>query len=88
MSSIIKPHFIKLGKCKILAIHEYEFDSKDSSGLRHLKQYNFKEEFDKLIKQKCFLIWHKFVSLDSSKVLTVVISRNGREKEKCIYFNH
>jgi hypothetical protein len=88
-SSIISNVFYGLNKkCKILAVHEY-IRSNSASGYNHIAQNSRPDQYLKLIKiEKSFLNFkYKILPIDSTKILTVIISRNGKEKWKSIHFN-
>lgn len=88
VDDIIKPNFFSLRKqWKILAVHEFQ-QSNDISGYKHLGQNSRPDQWQKLIEIKTkFLFWHYISPINLSKILTVVISRDGKEKWKTISFN-
>lgn len=74
-------------KYKILAIHEYEISSQ-ANGYKHISQYSRPEQFEKLVQINSFLNFrHKIIPIDRTKLLTIVISRDGKEKWRNINFN-
>jgi len=88
-ASIIKPVFWTLGKkYKILAVHKFE-KSDDISGYKHLSQNSRPDKWKKLIDIKNTFLWLRFKVTPNnfSDILTIVISRNGREKWRTINFN-
>ena len=88
-ATIIKPKFFSFGKkSKILAVHKYE-KSNDVSGYKHLGQNSGPDQWQKLIKIKSSFcnLWHEIIPYNRRDILTVIISRNGKEKWKSIYFN-
>jgi len=89
-ASSVRPSFWTLGrKFKILAVHKYEKSEDDVSGYKHLGQNSRKDQWKKLIKIKSyyFNLKHEIIPKDSEDILTVIISRNGKEKWKNISFN-
>ena len=87
-TSIVKTVFWTLGKkYKILAVHKFE-KSDDISGYEQLSQNSRPDQWKKLINIKTFLgLRFKVTPNNSSDILTIVISRNGREKWRTINFN-
>lgn len=75
-------------RLKILAVHQYE-KSDDVSGYRHLGQNSRPDQWEKIISiQSSFCnLKHKIVPKNKDDVLTVIISRNGKEKWKVMSFN-
>jgi len=87
-SDYAKPVFWSFGKkYRILAVHKYEH-SDDISGYR-LKQHSRPDLWGELInvKSRFLNLRHKIVPINKGDILVVIISRNGREKNKCIEFN-
>ncbi len=88
-ASIVCTVFWTLGdKHKILAVHKYE-PSNDISGYRHVSQNSRPDQWQKLIEiRKSVLgLRHEVIAKNSEDILTVVISRDGKEKWKLIHFN-
>jgi len=89
-SDYIKPVFWTFGKkYKIVAVHQYEISDSNISGFKHLGQNSRPDQYNKLIKiNSSFLnLRHEIIPLNKEDILTVVISRDGQEKDKCIDFN-
>lgn len=88
-ASMIKPVFWTIGKnYKILAVHKFEI-SDDLSGYKHIGQNSRPDQWEKLIKIKsnyCNLR-HEVEPVNPSDILTIVISRNGKEKWRSIPFH-
>lgn len=87
-SSYAKPVFWSLGKkYRITAVHQY-FPSDDISGYTQV-QNSRPDQWKKLItiESKLFNCRHKIVPNDKTAILALVISRNGIEREKVIFFN-
>lgn len=90
-ANIVSPNFINWWwqKYKILAVHQYE-KSDDISGYKHLGQNSRPDQYNKLIKVNSsgFLKINKeIIPRNKDCILTVVISRNGKEKWKTMEFN-
>lgn len=90
-ANVVSPKFINWWwkKYKILAVHQYE-KSDHISGYRHLGQNSRPDQYNKLIriKESGFLgIKKEIIPKDRDYILTVVISRNGKEKWKTVEFN-
>lgn len=85
----VKPKFWSFGKqYKIMAVHQYE-ESDDISGYKHIGQNSRPDQWKKLIKIEPSMLGlrYKIVPIKKESILTVVISRNGKEKWKLINFN-
>ena len=88
-ASTIKPTFWTFGrKFKIIAVHQFEISS-DISGYKHLGQNSRPDQWQKLIKieSKFMNLKHTISPINSEDILSVIISRNGKEKWKGILFN-
>jgi len=88
-ASIVKPIFWTIGKkYKILAANKFE-KSDDISGYKHLNQNSRPDQWAELIdiRSSYFNMRHQILLKNDSDILTVVISRNGKEKWKTISFN-
>ena len=88
-ASIVSPIFWTVGdKYKILAAHKFEA-SDDISGYTHISQNSRPDQWQKLIEiKKSFLgLRHEVIPREKSYILTIIISRNGKEKWKAIKFN-
>ena len=88
-ASIVKPIFWTIGKkYKILATNQFE-KSDDISGYKHLNQNSRPDQWAELIdiRSSYFNMRHQILLKNDSDILTVVISRNGKEKWKTISFN-
>ena len=87
---IVSNKFLTLGKkYKILAVHQYEKIDDNISGYRQLGQNSRPHQWKKLIKIKSsfFNLKHEIIPINPKDILTVVISRNGKENYKSIEFN-
>ena len=88
-ASIVGPVFWTLGdKFKILAVHKYEV-SDDISGYRHVSQNSRPDQWQELIEVRRSILGlrHEVVPKGKKDILTVIISRNGKEKWRVIQFN-
>ena len=88
-ASMVKPKFFSFGrKFKILAVHQFE-KLTNTPGYRHLGQNVRPDEWGKLINIKSsFLnLFHEISLKNKDDILTVVISRDGKEKWKTMDFN-
>lgn len=88
-ASIVKPIFWSIGKkYKILAVHNYE-KSEDVSGYTHIAQNSRPDQWQKLISIKNSFLNLRFEvkPINSNDILSVIISRNGKEKWRVIEFN-
>ena len=86
---MLKPVFWSIGrKFKILAVHKYEI-SEDISGYRHAGQNSRPDQWSKLIRieSKYLNLRHEVIPVKKEDILTVIISRNGKEKWRTIDFN-
>ena len=83
----VSPTFWTLGKkFRIDAVHKY-VPSDDASGYSQY-QHSRPDQWNKLIEVKSTLnTRHTVTPVDKNDVLVVVISRDGKENEKHIYFN-
>jgi hypothetical protein len=89
-ASIIKSKFWSLGrKFKILAVHKFEKSNQDVSGYKHLGQNSRPDQWRDIIdiKSSFFKLRHEVVPKNRNDILTVIISRDGKEKWKVIQFN-
>lgn len=87
-ASIVSPIFFGLRKkYKILAVHLYE-QSDDISGYKHISQNSRPDQWNRLIliERKC-IFFFEVKPVNPENIITVVISRNGKEKWKTISFN-
>lgn len=77
-------------KYKILAVHKFE-KSEDISGYKHISQNSRTDQWEKLINinsdSYCFFTKYKITPKNKHDVLTVIISRNGKEKWHTINLN-
>lgn len=75
-------------KYKILAVHQF-IKSEDVSGYKHLGQNSRPDQWQKLIDihSSFYNLRHQIVPKNNDDVMTVIISRNGKEKWKAINFN-
>jgi hypothetical protein len=90
ISSIVSNKFFTLGKkYKILAVHQYKKENDAISGYTQLRQNSRPDQWKKLIKIKSifFDLKHEIIPINPKDILTVVISRNGKENWKSIEFN-
>ena len=87
-ASMVGPVFWSLReRYKILAAHQYRA-ADDVSGYVHVGQNSRPDQWQKLIAiKKSWLFRYEIIPVDSATILTVVISRNGKEKWKTISFN-
>jgi len=86
-NSIVSPRFFSLRGYKILAVHQYE-QSDDVSGYKHLGQNSRKDQWEKLIRiERRFRCFYRIAPIDPSHILTVVISRDSKEKWRTVFFN-
>ncbi len=86
---IVKPVFWTFGgKYKILAAHKFE-ESEDISGYKHISQNSRPDQWGKIINIKNTFLCMRFkvIPYNSVDILTIVISRNGKEKWRTINFN-
>jgi hypothetical protein len=74
-------------KFRISAVQKY-LPSSDVSGYTQI-QHSRPDLWDELIKinSNIFNLRHKIIPINEKDRLAVVISRNGKEKEKLIFFN-
>jgi hypothetical protein len=89
-ASYVKPVFWSLGKkYKIFAVHKYEKTDEDQAGYIHKSQNMRSDQWKKLIliKSSFLGLRHEIIPKDKDLILTVIISRNGKEKWKLIDFN-
>lgn len=89
-SSMVSPVFWSFGdNYKILAVHQFE-KSDDVSGYKHLGQNSRPDQWKKLIviKLNFLKLRHEIIPKnEDDDILTVVISRDGKEKWKSVNFN-
>ena len=79
--------FWSLGKrYKILAVHRFEKSDSSASGYKSLGQNSRPDQWKQLIsiQPSCFGLRYEVLPKKKSDILTVVISRNGKEKWKNI----
>lgn len=89
--SIVSPIFWTVGdKYKILAVHKYKISDNSLGDYDHVSQNSRPDQWQQLIeiKKSFFRLKHEITAKNSDDILTVVISRNGTENWKTIYFNH
>jgi len=88
---IVKPTFWTLWgkKYKILAVHKFLKDDKDRSGYKHPSQNSRPDQWQKLVRIKSSCLNHRFKvePINKNDILQVIISRNGKEKWRSIFFN-
>jgi hypothetical protein len=86
-STRVSPTFWTLRKkFRIDTVHKY-VPSDDTSGYKQY-QHSRPDKWSKLIEVKSILnLRHTVTPLDKNDVLVVLISRDGKENEKLIYFN-
>lgn len=90
---VAKPVFYNFfrEKPRILAVHKYEKSDSEVSGYKHLGQNSRPDQREKLIKvnksKSLFGIRYEIEPLNKDDILTVIISKNGRENWKSISFN-
>ena len=88
-SYIVKPVFWTIGKkYRILAVHNFR-KSNDISGYDHIAQNSRPDQWSKLIdiKSSFFGLRYKIVPINKDDILSVIISRNGKEKWRSVIFN-
>lgn len=84
----VDPTFWTFGqKFRITAVHKY-WPSDDASGYTQI-QHSRPDQWKKLItiKSQLFDLRHTVCVVNKEDILAVVISRDGKENEKIIYFN-
>jgi hypothetical protein len=89
-SEMVGPVFWALGnKYKVLACHQYAASDQDVSGYKHLGQNSRPDQWQKLIRfeSRFFNLRHEIIPIDSSLILTAIVSRDGKEKWRSISFN-
>ena len=88
---IVKPVFNNIfgKKYRILAVHQYE-KSNNPSGYEHISQNSRSDQWGKLIKIKSsyFGFRYRIIPINDDNILSVIISRNGKEKWRTMNFNH
>lgn len=87
-SSEVSPIFWTFGKkYKILAVHKFK-KSDDVSGYTHISQNSRPDQWNELINIKSFLnLRFQIMPKNTNDILTIIISRNAKEKWKSINFN-
>jgi len=83
----VNPTFWTLGrKFRIDSVHKY-VPSNDTSGYKQY-QHSRPDQWSSLIEVKSILnLRHTVTPIDKNDVIVVLISRDGKETEKHIYFN-